>query len=450
MTLPTFTNPDNGQHKRVWMLLVPMMVEQFVNVLTGFLNAVMVSRAGEAALSAISLVDTITLLLMQVFTALSAGGAILAAQYMGRQDFVRARRTANLTALMALAVSLSIGLLTCLFSVPMLRAIYPTVTGITFDYSVQYLVWSAASFPLFALYGVGVSLLYAEGSSRASMYATLALNATKIVGNLVFINGMGMAVSGAGAATLLARLVGAVMVTKMLLNHNLPLHYAKPWLPKEPGAARLIVKVAVPSGLENFLFLLAKLLIGTVIATFSGAMIAANAAANTISGFVNIPSGAINLATVTIVGQAVGAGLYQNARNSAKRLMKLSYLAQLVMCLALFVFVKPVTAMLNLSPEAFETTVQVLRLYCVMAVLFEPIAFGLPNALRAAGDLRHTMVVAVASAFLVRAAFSYLLVYGFGMTVHGIWIAMYLDWIARGILFVRRFRGDKWLTKALV
>ena len=191
-------------------------------------------------------------------------------------------------------------------------------------------------------------------------------------------------------------------------------------------------------------------MIGTVIATFAGAMIAANAAANTISAFVNIPGGAINLATVTIVGQAVGAGMYQSARNSARNLLKLNYLAQLAMCLLLFVFVKPITGMLNLSYEALGTTIEILRIYCVMAVLFEPTAFGLACSLRAAGDLRSTMMVSTASAFLVRAAFSYLLVFAFGLQVHGIWLAMYLDWIARGILFVRRFRGDKWLSKALV
>ncbi len=442
-------SPEKGQNKRLRALLVPMIVEQAANVAVNFINAVMVSAVGETALSAISLVDTLTLVLVQLFTAIGAGGSILAAQYLGNKDKAGACRTTNLTAIMVLGVSITIAAVTCLLRVPLLRTIYPNVTGITMTYCVQYLLWSAASFPLQALHSAGVGLLYAEGSSRASMYVTLAVNVVKILGNQVLINGMGLAVVGAGAATLLSRGVGAVMVTVLLSDKRRPLHYSWPLIPVDVATGKRILRVAVPSGLENLLFLLAKLVIGTIIATFPGAMVAANAAANTLSGFVNIPSAAINLAMVNIVGQLVGAGQHKEARNSTLKLLKLNILSQLSMCLLLFAFMGPVTGMLHMSAEAHTETIRILRLYCLMAVLFEPVAFGLPSALRAAGDTKNTMYVSIASVFLVRTVFSYVLVQA-GLGVHAIWLAMYLDWIARGVLFILRFRGNKWLEKALV
>ncbi|MGI6634024.1 MAG: MATE family efflux transporter [Christensenellales bacterium] len=449
MSKESFQTTQKRQNKRVWSLLVPMIVEQIANVVVAFINAIMVSGVGETALSAISLVDTITLVLVQLFTAIGAGGGILAAQYLGSKDKIGARRTANLTAIMVLGASVVIAAVTCLFHMPLLHTIYPSVTGITMTYCAQYLLWTAASFPLMALHSAGVGLLYAEGSSRASMYVTLAVNAVKILGNQVLISNMGLAVVGAGAATLLSRAVGAILVTVLLCDKRRPLHYSWPLIPLDVATGRRILRVAVPSGVENLLFLLAKLVIGTIIATFPGAMIAANAAANTLSGFINIPSSAINLAMMTIVGQAVGAGRTQEARSSTKRLLRLSMLLKFVMCLLMFIGVHPITGLLSLSSQAHMETTRILRLYCLMSVVFEPLSFGLPCALRAAGDTKNTMYISIASVFLVRTVFSFVLVQ-FGLGVHGIWLAMYMDWITRGALFMLRFRGNKWLEKALV
>lgn len=441
---------DPTQRRRLLLLLVPMMAEQCANVFVGFINTAMVSGVSERALSAISLVDTITLLLMQLFVAIGSGGAIVAAQFLGHQDYPGARRAANVTALMALGCGLTVGLLTCLFSRPMLRVIYPTLDGVTRAYCVQYLVWTAASFPLMALHSAGTGMLYAEGNSRSAMYATLTLNAVKVAANVLLIDVMKLEVVGAGAATLASRLAGAAMVTALLLNRSLPLHYERPFFRFHARTCRLILRVAVPSGMELSLFLLAKLIIGTVIARFPSPMIAANAAANTLSTLLSIPSSALSTAAVPIVGQAVGAGMPEQARSSAKKLLALRYMASCIISVVLFVLLEPVTRLLSLGEEAFRITQSIMRLYCVLAVVLEPLAFGLAYFLRAAGDTKHTMVVSIASAFLARVVFSYLFVYAFNMGIHGIWLAMYVDWVVRGALFIRRFRGDRWLTKAVV
>ena len=78
-----------------------------------------------------------------------------------------------------------------------------------------------------------------------------------------------------------------------------------------------------------------------------------------------------------------------------------------------------------------------------------PLAFSLPNALRAAGDVRYTMIVSVVSMWLCRVLLSYVLA-GFGLGLQAVWIAMVCDWAVRAAFFMARYRGDKWMQKKVV
>lgn len=445
-------------NKRIRLLLMPLILEQVFTVSVAFLDTVMVSAIGETALSAISLVDGISQLFIQIFVAIGGGASIVAAQYIGKRDRKAALATANLTVAMMLVLSSLISVLACVFRAPLLGAVYPNVSERVMGYANQYMLLSALSYPVFALYNAGVSLLYAQGNSRASLFAAVVMNVVKILGNFLLIKVFHLEVVGAGAATILSRLSGAVVVTLLLLNRESFVHYSLPGrLPKgaqkKEGVlplVRRIFQVAIPSGVENFLFLFGKMIIGTVVAALPSYMIAAHAAANAVSGFVNIPGNAINLAMVTVVGQCVGASSRSQAKENTRKMLKVSYITQGFMCILLLFSTEAVLSVMSLSKEAFTTTSEVLRVYALMSIFFLTPAFGLPNALRAAGDSKFTMYVSIGTVFLVRVLFSYILVGVFKLGLHGVWIAMYMDWLVRDTLFYRRFRGGKWLEHSLV
>lgn len=436
--------------RRLIQLLFPLLIEQLIIVGVSLIDAVMLTSVHEAAYSAISLVDMVNLLLTQIFMAIGAGGSIVAAQYVGKRDRKGALDTANQTVLLVAIVSVGLSLLTLTMNRLLLGAMYPHISPITMAYSVEYLALSAISYPFYAVFYCGSSLLYAQSNSRSSMFASLLMNLLKVGLNLLFIRVLGLGVLGIGLATILSRATGAFVVTRMLLDRQAIIHYSWPFsLKLALQVDKRIFKVAGPSGIENVLFLTGKLIIGTIFASFSGAMIAANAASNTISSLINVPAAAINLTTITVVGQCVGAGLLEEAEYNTKRLLSIRYIAHIIMSSVLFLFAGPLVRMLGISEEAALISIDILRIYAVVFFLFEPPAFGLPNTLRASGDTKYTMYGSLLSIFL-RVAFSYLLVYGFGLELHGIWIAMYLDWIVRGALFIPRFRSGAWKKHSLV
>lgn len=438
-------------NKRLMKLLVPLLVEQSILVAVSFIDAIMLSSIHQDAYSAISLVDMINLLVMQVFMAIGAGGAIVAAQLVGKKDRDGALNTANQTVMLVLAVSVTLAALTLVLNNWLLRFIYPSTSESIMGYARQYFALSAISYPAYALFNSGANLLYAQSNSRSSMVAAFSMNLLKVLLNLLFIRVFSLGVWGIGLATILSRVLGAYMVTRVLLDPHSQIHYRKPLNFKALlHFERRILKVAGPSGVENTLFLFGKLIIGTIIASLASNMIAANAAANTLSTLINIPCNALNLATITVVGQCIGAGLHNEAEYNAKRLLSMTFIAQFVMSGLLFIFVKPVVGILSLSADTADITANILRVYCVLTIPFEPLAFGLPNSLRASGDNKYTMYSSILSMVVFRVGFSYLFVYGFNLGIQGIWYAMYFDWVSRSIFFVLRFRSGKWKKHSLV
>ena len=438
-------------NKRLRQLLLPLLVEQCIIVGVSFFDAFLLSSIHQDAYSAISLVDMISQLAMQLYMAVGAGGAIIAAQYLGKRDREGATHTARQSAFFVLLISTLLMLVMLFFGDLLLRFVYPKVTASIRGYSSLYLKLTALSFPAHALFSCSSSLLYAQSNSKASMIASMLMYLLKLLLNLLFILVFRMGVLGIGLATLLSRLLGAFMVTRTMLRKDAPIHYEGPYDPAHLWRAdRRIFKVALPSGIENTLFLFGKLVIGTIFATFPSAMIAANAAANTLSTVINMPLAAINLGIVTVVSQCMGGGHVEEAEANTKNLMKLQYLAQFSTGLLLIIFMRQAVGLLNLSPEASGYAMSILRVYCVLSIIFEPLSFGLPNALRAAGDNRFTMYTVLFSVLVLRVGFSYLFVYAFGMDINGIWYAMYVDWVARALIFIHRFRSGRWKSCRLV
>ena len=200
--------------------------------------------------------------------------------------------------------------------------------------------------------------------------------------------------------------------------------------------------------MENFIFNFGKLIIGTIFARFASAMLAANAASAMLSSLVNVPANAMSLAMVTVVGQCVGSGNYAEAEYNTKRLLYWRYASLLLLSLPMLALLRPLVRALGLTPEAAEISLRLLRLYIILNLFSEPLTFGLPNALRASGDNTHTMYVCLASMIVLRVGASYLLVYGFGLQMDGIWYAMYLTGCCARFLY-RRF-GRQWKKHSLV
>ncbi len=432
-------------------LMIPLVIEQVLAISIGLFDTLMVSSCGEAAVSGVSLVDSISVLLIQILSALATGGAVVCSQYIGKKMPERAKLSAGQLIFIMLLTSGTVMVLVLFLHRFLLRAIFGQIEADVMANAEIYFIISAVSYPFLGVYNAGAALFRAIGNSRISMYTSLVMNIINIGGNALLIFGFGLGVFGAGIATLAARVVSALVMLVLLTRKENPLciETVRCMKPQRDVIGK-ILKIGIPSGVENGMFQVGKLLVSSLTATFGTAAIAANAVASNIAGFANIPGSAIGLALVTVIGQCIGAGEKQQARDYTKKLLGVAYLGMAVSNIALFLLARPLVSCFALSEAANAIAVQLLVSFSVCAIAIWPLSFTLPNALRAAGDARYTMGVSVFSMWVFRVASSYFFAGTLGFGVLGVWIGMYVDWAFRSLLFVLRYRSGKWLGKCLV
>ena len=426
-------------------LIVPLVIEQLLAICIGMADTIMVTSVSESAVSAVSLVDSINILLIQLFSAMATGGAVVAAQYLGRRDQNNACKAAKQLMYSSVLIAMVIGALAVVFCRPLLQLCFGALAPSTMAYCEIYFLLSALSYPALAAYNAGAALLRAMGNSKASMFTSLLMNMTNVIGNAILIYGFKMEVAGAATASLLSRILGAVIMLRMMLNTHAPIHIKRITHPEfDFSMIRLIFRQGIPNGLENSMFQIGKLLVAGIVALFGESIIAANAIGNTMTTFFQLPGSAIGLAMVTVVGQCIGAKDYEAVKKYTKKLMLITYGVVWAMTLLMLLFSKQILSFYSLSEETTTMTMEVFIVHGICAVIVWPLAFALPNALRAANDVRFTMIVSLLSMWIFRIGFSYILAIYFNMGILGTWIAMCIDWFCRGACFVIRFARGKW------
>ena len=427
-------------------LIVPLIIEQILAVTVGMVDTMMVSSAGEAATSGVSLVDMINNLIINVFAAVATGGAVVASQYLGQRRREKACEAADQLVLVTALISAVMMAAAIVFRRGLLETIYHGIEPDVMENALIYLVISALSYPFLAVYNSCAALFRSMGNSRISMQASIVMNTLNIIGDYILIFHFHMGVAGAALATLASRMVACVIVNVRLLNKNRNVCFGQGKLAWNGDMIRRILHIGIPGGVENSIFQLGRVLVVSIIATFGTVQIAANAVANNLDSMGVLPGQAMNLAMITVIGRCVGAGDFGQARYYAKKLMKLTYLIN-GLCCAGVILTMPLTMRLyGLSEETLALAVVLVLIHDGFAILLWPASFTLTNVLRAANDVKFPMVVSILSMIIFRLGLSYVIGVGMGWGAIGVWTAMVVDWIVRTSCFVGRYRSGKWQT----
>ena len=399
--------------KELLLLTGPLLVEQLLEVTVGMADTMMVSRCGEAAISGVSLVDMINNLIIVLFAALATGGAVVVSQFLGAREQKSANESSGQLILLSGLFGLLVGAFCFVLARPMIRLFYGAIDADVLDASVLYLRIIAISYPFLALYNGGAALFRSMGNSKISMQISFLMNVINIVGNAVCIFGLKMGVDGVAWPSVVSRVVAAFLILRRCYQKGNALTVPKTTR-LDAKMTRRILGIGIPSAFENSLFEAGRILVVSMISTFGTVQIAANAVANNLDGMGVIPGKALSLAMITVVGRCVGAGDSEQAVYYTRKLSLWSYIA------------------MGLSNGA---------------ILLWTLSFVLPNALRAANDVKFTMLVSILSMAVWRLGFSYLLCVRMGWGAVGVWIAMIIDWMCRVTCFVIRFRSGVWKNK---
>lgn len=432
-------------------LIVPLIIDQFLQAFVGLADSIMVASVGEAAVSGVSLIDTIMVLILNIFTALATGGAVIAGQFLGKKRDEMACKSTNQLISFTLKASLIIMLLYYLGRNFITHVVFGKIEADVMYNCNVYMMIVFASIPMTALYNAGAAIYRAMGNSAVAMKISMLMNAINLGGNALLIFVFHRGVEGVAIPTLVSRTVACVIMMFLMNNQKHTLHLYHPFSFKTDwGLLKKILYIGVPNGLENSMFQLGKILVLSIVTSFGTASIAANAVSNNVATFAILPGMSVGFAILTVGAQCVGAGDYEQVRYYTKKLMKIVYVSLFAANILVVLAVPYIIQIYGLSAEASQYAHKILIYHSICAVTIWPLSFSLPNTLRAAADVTYTMILSIISMWIFRIGFSVVLGVYCHMGVFGVWVAMTIDWLFRAVCFSIRYLRGKWKHAALV
>lgn len=437
-------------NRQLLTLLWPLVIEQALEILVGMADTVMVSSVGEAAISGVSLVDMINQLIITLFGALATGGAVVTSQYLGAKRQGDAAKSAG--QLVGLSALLGVGVAAfCLLTrTAQLRLFFGTITDDVMEACLVYFTITSLSFPFLALYNAGAAIFRSTGNSAVSMKVSVIVNAINFFGNAFCVFVLKMGVAGVAVPTLISRAVGAAIILALAAKPEYILHITLRTVTHlERSTAKNILYIGIPSAFENSLFQLGRVLVVSMISLFGTVHISANAVANNLDAIGCIVGNAMGLAMITVIGRCVGAQDFEQVKYYTKKLLLWDYIAQGAVNVTVILLLNQILSLYTLTPETRALSWTLVMIHDGCGILLWPAAFALPNALRAANDVRFTMMASVVSMIVFRMGLSWILCVNMGLGAVGVWYAMVVDWICRIICFVTRFVTGTWKKNAL-
>ncbi len=438
-------------YKDIAVLLSPLIVEQLLNVSVGVADSLMISSVGEAAVSAVSLVDSIIFLFITVLTAFATAGAVITGQYLGRKEHKSAIHAATQLILFNLIFGLVISACLEFFRQEIITVLFGGVAADVYDYSITYLRITNLSLPLYAVFLACAAIFRTMGNSKVPMVISMVMNVINVAGNAVCIYGLGMEVEGAAIPTLISRGFAGITLFVLLFNPNLLITLkGNINLKIDKKEMFNILRIGIPGGIENSSFQLGKVLLTGIVSTLGTTAIAANAVTGAFAVFNVIPGMSVGLGTITIISRCIGAGDYEQAKYYHRLLYKISYLCTFAIGVVVILISEFGLQLYNLSPQTRELSFWLIMVHTIGSMIMWTPSFHIPYTLRSAGDVRFCMVVATFSMFVFRVFAGYLLAIPFGLGLAGVWYAMMMDWLVRSIFFIARYKSEKWATKKVI
>ena len=438
-------------NKKLAALLIPLAVDQLLNSFMGTVDTLVVSNLGSAAISAVSLVDSINILIVQAFFALASGGTVVCSHYLGCGKKEHAQEAARQLVFITFVLSAVIAGMCLLFNGPMLALIFGKVESAVMVNAKKYFFFSAISYPFIALYDDGSCILRAQENSRLPMLISVISNILNIILNLLFVWVFHWGVAGSATATMLARMFSMVTVLVKLRNPQLEIQLRKYFtIRPDWDEIKRILRIGVPSGVENSMFQFGKLAIQSTVSTLGTIAIAAQAMTNILENLNGIAAIGIGIGMMTVVGQCLGAGRKDEAIYYIKKLTAVAEIVIIASCALVFLATKPVTILGGMEPESAKMCLYMVGWITVVKPIVWTLAFIPAYGMRAAGDVRFSMILSCISMWVFRVTLCIYLcrVHGFGPIA--VWIGMFTDWTIRGIVFTFRFMGRRWLAHKVV
>ena len=449
----TESRPPLFSNRALVSLTIPIIIDALLAIIAGMVDSAMVSSAGEAAVSAVSLVDAINVLCISVFSSIAVGGSVVTTQYIGSRNYNSASTSANQLLYAATAIATALMAVILCFHGPLLKLIYGNIEADVYENARIYFFITLLGYPFSAIGSSATAVLRSMGKNSQAVTITIVFNVINVIGNAILIYGFHMGVAGAAISTTFSRFVFAVLGLILAKRKSLPVRFRKllcfrlDW-----DIMRRVLRIGLTNGMEGGLFHIGKILIASLVSSFGTIYIAANSVSGTINNIGWTIVGSFGTVLLTVVGQCIGAGEQEQAKFYTKKVLIAATVSMIAIFGSVFLLRHQLVRLFDFSPEALETSAYYTGVSARFSIVsLYSLSFVPMNAFRAAGDIRYPVTLSLISMFAFRVAFCYVINAIFpSLGLMCVYIGMGADWMLRSVMNIIRYRSGKWLHKRII
>lgn len=381
-------------------MILPLLMEQFLLMLVGLADTMVVSYAGEAAVSGVSLVNSFNTIFINLFTALASGGAVVVSQYIGRRDMKMASESSSQLLMVATVFAVVISIPVLIWKVPLLKGLFGKVEPDVMEACKTYLRISVYSFPALGIYNAGTALYRSIGKTSVTMKISIVSNLINVAGNLIGVFVFRAGVAGVAYPSLIARTFSAVVITLLCFREK-EVRYVGRWI-----------------------FQFVKVALSSVVALFGTYQIAANGISQSIWSVAALISVTMGPVFITVIGQCMGAGDIRQAEYYFRKLTKVTVCISVAWNTLIFLITPLLIKIFAVSRQTGQMILYLVLIHNIANAVVFPFADPLGKGLRAAGDAMFTMGISLFTTIGVRLILSILLGIVLDLGVIGIALAM--------------------------
>ncbi|ORY25882.1 mate-domain-containing protein [Neocallimastix californiae] len=370
-------------NKRLWQLIYPILVEQILILLVGIADTLIVSYAGESAVSGVSLVNQINNIFIIVFMSLASGGAVIVSQYIGRNELDKGKLSSGQLIMISFVISIIIGAILLVSREILLRFLFGKTEVDVMEASITYLTITVLSFPALAVHQACSAIFRSMAKTKITMYVSFLMNVINLSGNMIGVFLLKAGVKGVAIPSLISRCVAAfIMLVACFYRKNIIFVKFKYIFHFNKEIIKRILHIAIPNAIEGGLLEAAKVVLNSIVALFGTSQIAANGVSQNLFNMSSLFSSVMGPVFITVIGH----------------------------------------------------------------ILFHPCTFTLASGLRAAGDVKFTLYSGIFSTVVVRVLSAFILGIWLNMGVIGVTFSMVIDWSVRFTVNLLRYKSGKWKT----
>ncbi|MEG1848053.1 MAG: MATE family efflux transporter [Lachnospiraceae bacterium] len=438
-------------YQAIFAMLLPLILDQFFINLISLLTTAMISSSSQESVSAISLINPMSMMIFAVFNAISAGGTVIVAQYKGCGDTFKLRIAAGQVMFTTTLVAVLSALVLIVNADSLVHFMFSSADPLIIQKARDYLIGVAISLVFLSLYLGVFAVFRGIGESKMCLRLTILINLIHLFASMFFINGMHLDIIGTTLSLNIARFIGGVVAIYMLMGRKSILRVSLHHIFHIDGRIiKQILHIGFPFALEQLFFNGGSMIVQTYIVKLGTTSVAANAVANSAFAILYSAGLAVGTLSITLIGQCAGAGHKDLVKRYGKKMIGLGTGMVLLSILLLFPLMPFILRLYQAPPETMSIIYSLLLIAVIPMPFFWSVSNVMPCVLRAAGDANFSSIVSLLSMWLIRVGLAYLFALPFGLGVQGVWICMGIEWAVRTVIFLMRYHSEKWLYKKTI